>query len=122
MLGQRKAGTTPKQFRDHYENVHMPMMRKLSGDQFPEMHTRYYLQREGSEPFPAAVMMGDQKDFEYDNITIFTYRDKKHFEDNYALFGDEETRKMIAEDEKKFAEKITAVFLGEMCSTEGKKA
>ncbi|KAK8097854.1 uncharacterized protein PG998_013340 [Apiospora kogelbergensis] len=118
MIGRRRQDLTPAQYRDHYENVHIPLMRNLTGDTFPLSHERHYIRREqgngtdGAVTFPAAVLPGtSQAAFDYDAVAILTYRDKAHFDANWAFFEDPETSKIIAEDEAKFSEWTKGVFL-----------
>lgn len=111
MIGRRKHGITPEQYRDHYENVHIPLMRKLMGDTFPLAHVRHYVHRDDLPKFPAAVFIGGQSDFEFDALAVLTYRDKAHFDANWAFFEDEESRAMIENDEKKFSEWVKGVVL-----------
>ncbi|KAK8068982.1 hypothetical protein PG994_005598 [Apiospora phragmitis] len=109
MIGRRRQDLTPAQFRDHYENVHIPLMRNLTGDTFPLSHERHYIRRDGgdgdgSSTFPAAVLVGtSQTAVDYDAVAILTYRDKAHFDANWAFFEDPETSKIIAADEAKFS-------------------
>lgn len=117
MIGRRRQDITPEQYRDHYENVHIPLMKNLTGDTFPVSHVRHYVKRtedpNGSAdlPFPADVLMGTQADFEFDAVAILTWRDKAHFDSNWAFFEDEEFGKIISEDEAKFSEWVKGVFL-----------
>ena len=55
--------------------------------------------------------MGEQSDFDFDAVAILTWRDKEHFDSNWAFFEDEEFGKIIAEDEAKFSEWVKGVFL-----------
>ena len=117
MFGARKEGLTPEQYRDHYENVHIPLMKNLTGDTFPLRHERHYVKRGEAPDFPAAVLMGDQTSFDYDAVAVLTYRDKEHFDANWAFFEDEETARLIKEDEEKFSAWVTGVFIGPTIST-----
>ncbi|KAK8044545.1 hypothetical protein PG993_004569 [Apiospora rasikravindrae] len=102
-------------FRDHYENVHIPLMRNLTGDTFPLSHERHYVRRDGEGDdghFPEAVLAGtSQAAVDYDAVAVLTYRDKAHFDTNWAFFEDPETSKIIAADEAKFSEWTRGVFL-----------
>ncbi|KAK8022954.1 hypothetical protein PG991_006835 [Apiospora marii] len=117
MLGRRRQDLTPAQFRDHYENVHIPLMRNLTGDTFPLSHERHYIMRDDDSngtdgTFPAAVLVGTSPDaIDYDAVAILTYRDKAHFDANWAFFEDPETSRIIAADEAKFSEWTRGVFL-----------
>ena len=54
----RKKGTSPKQFKEHYETKHVPIIQRLSGNLFPMSHSRHYMAyvpQTGSTPASAAV-------------------------------------------------------------------
>jgi hypothetical protein len=122
MFGRRRQDLTPEQYRDHYENIHIPLMRNLTGETFPLTHTRHYIKRDGPPDFLAALMVpgGNQSDFDFDAVAILTYADKAHFDANWAFFEDEESRKVIAEDEAKFSEWVKGVFLETTSTTQRK--
>jgi hypothetical protein len=63
---------------------------------------------------------GNQSDFDFDAVAILTYADKAHFDANWAFFEDEESRKVIAEDEAKFSEWVKGVFLETTSTTQRK--
>ncbi|KAK0391968.1 hypothetical protein NLU13_1466 [Sarocladium strictum] len=118
MLGRRLQTLTPEQYRDHYENVHIPLMKNLTGDAFPLSHVRHYISRsedpnaEDGLTWPANLFMGgDQADFDFDAVAVLTWRDREHFDANLAFFADEETGKIIADDEAKFSEWVKGVLL-----------
>lgn len=125
IYGTRKQGLTPEQFRDHYENKHVPLIRSLAGDNFPISHQRHYIGR-SSDGQPAVIPpMGEPSDFTWDVITILTFRDQKHFEEGMGgVLGDPEKAKKIAEDEAQFTDRssIKAVVLGEVTETRNDKA
>lgn len=111
MIGCRRQDITPEQYRDHYENVHIPLMMNLTGDTFPLSHERHYVKRGESPDFPADVLIGNQTDFDFDAVAILTWRDKAHFDANWAYFEDPEFGQIIAEDEAKFSEWVKGVLL-----------
>lgn len=45
LLIHRKPGLSAAEFKHHYENVHVPLMKSLAGPLFPLSHTRRYTQR-----------------------------------------------------------------------------
>lgn len=44
LLVHRKSGLSTADFRHHYENVHVPLLKSLAGSLFPLSHTRQYTQ------------------------------------------------------------------------------
>lgn len=120
MFGRRRQDLTPEQYRDHYENVHIPFMKDLTGDTFPLTHVRHYVQRDGPPDFLAVLMPGsNQSSFDFDAVAVLTYRDQAHFDANWAFFLNETTQKLIQEDEVKFSESVRGVFLGGTEVTKG---
>lgn len=47
LLVHRKLGLSTADFRHHYENVHVPLLKSLAGSLFPLSHTRQYTQPVG---------------------------------------------------------------------------
>lgn len=95
-------------------------MKNLTGDTFPLTHERHYIKRDGPPDFPAAILVGDQADFDFDAVAVLTYRDKAHFDANWAFFENKETARLIREDEK-FSAWVKGVFIGPTITT-GTKA
>jgi hypothetical protein len=78
-----------------------------------ELSTRKTMrENNGGLAWPADLFMGgDQADFGFDAVAVLTWKDKQHFESNMAFFQDEETAKIIKDDEAKFSESVKGVFL-----------
>ncbi|KAF3769089.1 hypothetical protein M406DRAFT_355159 [Cryphonectria parasitica EP155] len=128
IFSYRKPGTTPEQFRAHYEGTHIPLVKEMGGEHFPLSHTRRYLARaEGSAEgtternasFPAKVLLGSQADYDYDAFAELTFTDEAHFKTFFSLTRQPENLARLHEDEDKFLDrsKISAVVVGETVST-----
>jgi hypothetical protein len=39
---KRRSGITPHQFKEHFETVHIPLLKSVVGEDFPLSHTRHY--------------------------------------------------------------------------------
>lgn len=127
IFAYRKPGTTPEQFRAHYENTHVPLIRELAGEHFPVSHTRRYVQRapgegEGTErnaDYPATVLLGSQADFDYDAFAELAFSDATHFQAFFGLTQQPENAARIAADEEHFLDrsKMPVVVLGETTVT-----
>ncbi|KUI67767.1 hypothetical protein VM1G_02939 [Cytospora mali] len=123
----RKVGTTPEQFRAHYESSHVPLVKEITGAHYPISHTRRYIQRtagkaEGTERnanFPASVLIGTQADFEYDAIAELTFKDVGAFQTFFSIAQQPENAARITADEEKFLDRsmTTAVVVGETLIT-----
>ncbi|KAF2868223.1 hypothetical protein BDV95DRAFT_501029 [Massariosphaeria phaeospora] len=83
----RKSGITIEQFKDHYENKHIGLVKEYLGhlgDVLPVSHTRYYLKRNEAakgeaDVAPPLVLMGDVNSVDFDCLTIVEFRDEEHF-------------------------------------------
>ncbi len=89
----RRPGLTPQQFREHYENSHVPLAFKT----FPQIleHHRYYA-TEGGAMFPPGVEQP------WDAVVAITLKDRQGLEDMFALLADPELSREIVEDGDKF--------------------
>ncbi|KAI1277405.1 EthD domain-containing protein [Xylaria sp. FL0933] len=132
IFAYRKPGTTPAQFKAHYEEIHIPLIRKLTGASFPLSHTRHYLRRNAQQQkadgntarnptTPAAVLMGTQAEFDYDAFAELTFEDEAAFRAFFALTQQHpENAAKIAADEELFLDtaRMTVVVKGETTVTE----
>lgn len=121
IFAHRKQGTTPAQFRDHYENKHMPLVKELTGAQFPLSHVRRYLHRtEDGEATPATLLKGKQSDAAFDVVSEVTFEDEKALQTFYEILQRPENAERMKEDGLAFqdGDKATVVVLGEVNSTE----
>ncbi|KAI1084673.1 EthD domain-containing protein [Whalleya microplaca] len=119
----RKPGTTPEQFKAHYEGSHVPLVRELAGAHFPLSHTRHYIHRsdgqaEGTERnafTPASVLIGSQGDFDYDAFVELTFEDATAFQAFFSVLQQPDNAAKIAADEEQFLDRshMPVVVLGE---------
>lgn len=88
IFAYRKPGTTPEQFKKHYEESHIPLLREIAGETFPLSHTRRYILRAEGEAegttrnatTPASVLMGSQADFDFDATAELIFKDAAEFQ------------------------------------------
>ncbi|KAI0817134.1 EthD domain-containing protein [Xylaria sp. FL0064] len=137
IFAYRKFGTTPAQFKAHYEGTHVPLIHKLTGANFPLSHTRHYLHRteqqqqqqaeEGkgnntarNPTTPATVLIGTQEEFDYDAFAELTFEDEAAFQAFFALTQQPEIAEKIAADEELFLDRarMTVVVKGDTTVTE----
>ena len=124
----RKSGITPAAFKSHYESRHVPLVQSLTGAHFPRSHKRFYIQRterevdadDGSDKYPATVLVGAQPDFQYDAFAELTFEDAERFQTFMEIVGRDEARERLARDEEVFLDRgrLTAVVVGETVVTE----
>ena len=132
IFAHRKPGLSPTQFKDHWENSHIPLIQKLSGPSFPTTHSRRYIHRieatdatsddpASNESYPATVLVGRQADFSYDGFAELTFEDETAFQTFFGIISQGEAAKQLAEDEEKFLDraKMTAVVVGDHIETVG---
>jgi len=125
----RKQGTTPNEFKAHYEGSHVPLVKSLAGPHFPISHTRTYLHRtedtnatgDNNAKYPASVMIGNQSDFDYDAFAELKFKDQGAFGAFFNLMQTPENAEKIAADEEKFLDrpKMAVVVVGEVNVTTG---
>lgn len=94
-----------EEFKDHLENKHIPLIRELSGDDFPRSHKRHY---------PASI-----DDAPWDAMNIITFDDEEHAKRCMRVRSDEKKGKLLREDEESFMDLSTLrwVVVGEICET-----
>ncbi|KAI1213213.1 EthD domain-containing protein [Annulohypoxylon truncatum] len=119
----RKPGTTPEQFKAHYEGSHVPLIRELAGAHFPLSHTRRYIHRsegqgEGTTrnaTTPASVLIGRQEDFDYDAFAELIFDDATAFQNFFAVMQQPDIAAKMAADEEHFIDRsrLSVVVLGE---------
>ena len=109
----RKQGVTPAEFKKHYEESHVPLVKSISGYLFPKSHTRFYVQRthtgdpsdKPNKGYPATVLVGGQEAFDYDAYAELVFEDMQAFQQFMGCVTQPEAAKKIAEDEEKFLER-----------------
>ncbi|PGH01293.1 hypothetical protein GX51_05348 [Blastomyces parvus] len=95
----RKPGTSPAAFQDHWDNKHVPLLKRLTGSRFPLSHTRYYLKRDVTPPeYPVMALVGDSAAFTYDGFAILTFESEAAFQEYLPVASHPE----VIEDEKLF--------------------
>lgn len=105
ILTVRNPKLTYAKFRDHYENTHVPILRKGLGDTFPYRNTRHYIKEDGADGLAAIFVMGNPKDVPFDAITVLEFQDEAARTACMMRAGDEAFQKVLAEDEEKFLDR-----------------
>lgn len=115
-LIKRKEGLSPAEFRWHYDNVHIPLVRALVGPTFPLSHTRIYVTRnrktvvttedgKSSQYFSPVIHLGDPSaDIDYDSVTMMVWENKMAFDRFNDALADPENMAQLLADTGKFAD------------------
>jgi len=100
----RKPGTTPAQFKEHYEGSHMTLVKSVAGKLFPLSHVRRYtaLKEDGSGP---NVMMGNPTSMDYDSVAELTFESVEAFQKFFGTVSQPETAAKLAADEELFLDR-----------------
>jgi hypothetical protein len=124
IIAYRKPGTSPVEFKAHYESTQAPLLKEISGPLFPLTHARHYLHRAGeANPDannPAIVLLGTQEGIDCDSYPLLVWEDEDAFQKFFAALSQPEAAARIAADEEKFLdrEKLKIVVVGDSCVTE----
>ncbi|KAI2612705.1 EthD domain-containing protein [Hypoxylon fragiforme] len=128
IFAYRKPGTTPEQFKKHYEESHIPLLREIAGETFPLSHTRRYILRAEGEAegttrnatTPASVLMGSQADFDFDATAELIFKDAAEFQKFFkALQGTPANAAKLGANEELFLDltKTSIAIVGETLVT-----
>ena len=108
---KRKNGTTPEQFRQHYESSHVLLAKKYIGHLLKDYIRNYPSFAllnpseipEGTEPQPY--------DIGYDCITEMHVENQDAIQEMTRIFNDPEVNPILVEDELKFLERDHTVMI-----------
>ncbi|KAF6832681.1 hypothetical protein CMUS01_06831 [Colletotrichum musicola] len=115
----RKPGTTHAEFRDHYEYVHIPLTRELTGSLFPTLHARRYIDQ------GAALMGGgdDKKEgeTEADAVVEVAFRDEQAAQAFFAATNAGEAAERLRKDNEQFLDwqRVKVLKVSEAFETRG---
>lgn len=122
IFATRKAGTTPAQFRTHYEETHIPLIRALTGAAFPLSHVRRYLHRSNRDDInaPLTMLKGSPASVPFDVVSEVTFEDEQALKAFSDILARPELAERLKEDELAFLEpeSVTITVLGEVNTTE----
>ncbi|KAF2122410.1 EthD domain-containing protein [Lophiotrema nucula] len=129
----RKLKVSPAEFREHWENKHVPLSKSIASRTFPLSHTRRYIGRGGdgitakagvstgigTTSDTPAVLVGRPEEIEWDGYAELTFRDELHFQQFFAKVNESEAAARIQEDEARFSDstKFKVVIVGDITST-----
>ena len=126
IIAYRKPGTTHAEFKDHWENKHVPLVKAITGPFFPLTSTRHYIHRtagsgggSANPNHPATLFTGSQDAVDYDGVAELTFESEEAFKAFVGVISEPEAAARIAEDEETFLDrgKLAVVMLGETIVT-----
>ncbi|KAI0159939.1 hypothetical protein GGR52DRAFT_169752 [Hypoxylon sp. FL1284] len=128
MLIYRRPDLTPEQFRQHYEDIHMPLTKELTGDTFPISHTRRYIPRSApSAPapdssnskgeYPAIVLGGNSADVGVDCVTELIFRDKDQMQLYFTLPNSPGAAAKLEEEAENFVARFQTILVEDCAET-----
>ena len=100
LMLKRKQGTTPEQFRDHYESSHAPLSARLM-PYFKSYKRKYIDHKDEFKPPPPALGGA----VEYDVITELEFENRAAFDRMRDALADPKIRGQIIADEEKFMDR-----------------
>ena len=110
-LIKRKPGLSPEEFRNHYENVHIPLAMKYIGHLLLD-YRRNYPQALVVDPAGAALQGEATRAYcDYDCITEMWVEKEQDLAEMAAIFGSPEVAPILAEDEARFLDSKNAVMI-----------
>ena len=108
-LLKRKPGTTPEQFREHYERCHAAIGRKYLGHLLLSYKRNYQAEAWGGTSSDPAGF--HRRPFDYDCITELEVADEAAYEAMGTAFSDPAVAAELLEDELKFLDREATVML-----------
>jgi hypothetical protein len=95
IFGFRAVNLSHDEYKEHYENVHVPLAQSFAGDTWPLSHTRHYYGGNKTHSTVSAPMG-------WDSMAVLTFRDKTHAVMFNGMLKTSAAAKAIHEDELKF--------------------
>ena len=104
---RRRAGLSPEQFRDYYENHHAPLAVRL----FPYMrdYRRNYMRRDLRHQRTGGEAVGT--DFDFDVITEISFACAQDYQRMKDDMANPDIRRQVVEDELRFLDRAATVVL-----------
>lgn len=91
MLASKKPDVSLEEFKSHWDNEHLNLLKEIGGDAYPKVHAHRY---------PAQVLGPEGAGF--DGIGYLEFEKKEDFLRLTTILGKPENQARVNEDEKKF--------------------
>ncbi|OLN85655.1 hypothetical protein CCHL11_08308 [Colletotrichum chlorophyti] len=114
----RKKGISHAEFRDHYEYIHIPLTRELTGSLFPSLHARRYIERSQPEDKPV-VLIGDKSLDEYDAVVDVAFKNEEAAQAFFAATNSGKVAERLRKDNEQFLDwqRVRIVKVGDVFET-----
>lgn len=83
----RKPGSSLDEFKQHWENIHVPLVKSLVGYEFPLSYTRHYVDQPFATPpidhglnKHATNTAGSHEPSNVDGVAVLTFANKEHYD------------------------------------------
>ena len=110
MFMKRKEGISFDDFRDHYEQVHIPLVAKWVGHlmvdfkrYYPQNAVNLYAGREDEDQAPP-----NDGGVDYDAVSIYTIRDEQALQEILRISQDPAFTRLVTADEANFADRAVS--------------
>lgn len=104
VLGISAPNLTLTQYAHHYDTIHIPLVKSLTGASFPTVHTRYYA---------GGAFANASAPVDWDSMAVMQFRDQAHAVEFLGLVSRPDIKERIEEDEGLFmAGKPRTVVVG----------
>ncbi|KAG9192123.1 hypothetical protein G6011_10857 [Alternaria panax] len=95
VFGTMLPGLNLTEYAHHYDNVHIPLVKSLTGPNFPAVHTRHYF---GGNP----AFVNASYPVNWNSMATMEFRDQAHALTFLNIIGQPAAKAKIEEDEHLF--------------------
>jgi hypothetical protein len=95
VFGTKLATLNLTAYASHYDTVHIPLVKSLTGPNFPVIHTRHYF---GDN----AAFVNASAPVDWDSMAVMEFRDQAHALAFLGIVGKGEGKREVEEDEHLF--------------------
>lgn len=106
---KKKEGMSFKDFRNHYENVHVPLCGQRIGHLIQDFRRYYPKDLNNLYHGRPDADAGHDSGTRYDAIAVYTIKDEQALEELVRIGQDPEFQRLITEDEERFCDRAATV-------------
>ncbi|KAF2445039.1 hypothetical protein P171DRAFT_431807 [Karstenula rhodostoma CBS 690.94] len=122
----RRPSVSSEEFKHHWENIHIPLVKELVGYEFPLSYTRHYIERPFATPpvDPAldgsgAAVEESQSFGDVDGVAVLTFANREHYDKFSTKLVEAKRNSVYKQDLSGFVDvaALKALFAGETKAT-----